>query len=167
MVVVVLMIVTTLLLAACGAPEKPPQEKPAIVEPIEGTELNRVILTERAAERLDIQTAPVREEQVERKRTLGAQVEVVPETEAEEIPHRIEFTVTDLTKEIAGVSTVVAWVVDYSDGQVVEQEIAFYAQDNDGNVWYLGEHPEEYEDGDTRTGSLSRPQPGSPAWKMP
>jgi hypothetical protein len=148
MVVVVLMIVTTLLLAACGAPEKPPQEKPAIVEPIEGTELNRVVLTERAAERLDIQTAPVREEQVERKRTLGAQVEVVPETEAEEIPHRIEFTVTDLTKEIAGVSTVVAWVVDYSDGQMVEQEIAFYAQDNDGNVWYLGEHPEEYEDGE-------------------
>jgi len=70
------------------------------------------------------------------------------EAEAEEIPHRIEFTVTALTKEIAGVRTVVAWVVDYSDGQVVEQEIAFYAQDNDGNVWYLGEHPEEYEDGE-------------------
>jgi hypothetical protein len=146
--VLTILILAALMLAACGASEKPPQEKPAMVEPIEGTELNRVVLTERAAERLDIQTAPVREEQVERKRTLGAEVEVVPETVAEEIPHRIEFTVTDLTKEIAGVSTVVAWVVDYSDGQVVEQEIAFYAQDNDGNVWYLGEHPEEYEDGE-------------------
>ncbi len=64
------------------------------------------------------------------------------------IAHRIEFTVTDLTKEIEGVDTVVAWVVDYSDGEVVEKEIAFYAQDNDGNVWYLGEHPEEYADGE-------------------
>lgn len=68
--------------------------------------------------------------------------------EGESIPHRIEFTVTDLTKEIAGVSTIVAWIEDINDDQVVEKEIAFYAQDNDGNVWYLGEHPEEYEDGE-------------------
>ena len=69
-------------------------------------------------------------------------------TEGDEvIPHRIEFTVTDLTKEIQGVRTVVAWIEDFSDGELVEKEIAFYAQDNDGNVWYLGEHPEEYEDG--------------------
>jgi hypothetical protein len=31
---------------------------------------------------------------------------------------------------------------------LVEKEIAFYAQDNDGNVWYLGEHPEDYENGE-------------------
>ena len=68
--------------------------------------------------------------------------------DGESIPHRIEFTVTGLTKEIDGVRTVVAWVVDYSDGEVVEKELAFYAQDNDGNVWYLGEYPEEYEDGE-------------------
>ena len=148
MVVVVLMMATALLLAACGAPEEAPKEEPAIVEPIEGTDRNRVTLTERANERLDVQTEPVREEQVERKRTLGAEVEVVPVTRDEEIPHRLEFTVTDLTKDIAGVRTVVAWIVDISDGQVVEKEIAFYAQDNDGNVWFLGEHPEEYEDGE-------------------
>jgi hypothetical protein len=97
----------------------------------------------------------------------------------ESIPHRIVFTVTDLTKEIAGVPTVVAWIVDYSDDQVVEQEIAFYAQDNDGNVWYLGEHPEEYEDGefvdapswiagleDARAGIKMRakPQMGTPSY---
>jgi hypothetical protein len=67
--------------------------------------------------------------------------------EGEKIPHRLEFTVTDLTKEIGGIQTVVAWIVDYKDDQLVEKEIAFYAQDNDGTVWYLGEHPEEYEDG--------------------
>jgi hypothetical protein len=62
--------------------------------------------------------------------------------------HRIEFTVTDLTKEIQGVNTVVAWVLDYSDGELVEKEIAFYAQDKDGVVWYFGEYPEEYEGGE-------------------
>jgi hypothetical protein len=67
--------------------------------------------------------------------------------EGESFIRRIDFTVTDLTKEIAGVSTVVAWIVDYKDGEVVEKEIAFYAQDKDGNVWYFGEYPEEYEDG--------------------
>jgi hypothetical protein len=66
----------------------------------------------------------------------------------EQIPHRIEFTVTDLTKEILGVRTVVAWIVDISDDEIVEKEIAFYAQDVEGNVWYFGEHAEEYEEGE-------------------
>ncbi|HEX6268703.1 MAG TPA: hypothetical protein VFZ43_00580 [Anaerolineales bacterium] len=68
--------------------------------------------------------------------------------EGNSFTRRIEFTVTDLTKEIAGVRTVVAWIVDYDDGEVVEKEIAFYAQDNEGNVWYFGEYPEEYENGE-------------------
>jgi hypothetical protein len=97
----------------------------------------------------------------------------------ESIPHRIEFTVTDLTKEIAGVRTVVAWLVDYSDDELVEAEIAFYAQDIDGNVWYFGEYPEEYEDGevvaaptwvagliDARAGikMMADPQLGTPSY---
>jgi len=68
--------------------------------------------------------------------------------DGERIPHRITFTVTDLTKMIAGVETVVVWVEDISDGILVEKEIAFYAQDDDGTVWYFGEHPEEFEDGE-------------------
>lgn len=66
----------------------------------------------------------------------------------ERIPHRITFTVTNLTKVIDGVHTAVVWVEDYSDGVLVEKEIAFYAQDDSGTVWYFGEHPEEYEDGE-------------------
>ena len=69
------------------------------------------------------------------------------EEAARQIPHRIEFVVTDLTKDIQGVRTVVAYILDYSDGQLVEAEVAFYAQDNDGTVWFFGEHPEVYEDG--------------------
>lgn len=67
--------------------------------------------------------------------------------DGEKVHHRIEFTVTDLTKVIDGVRTVVAWILDYSEGEVVEKEISFYAQANDGTVWYMGEHPEAYEDG--------------------
>jgi len=68
--------------------------------------------------------------------------------DGERIPHRITFTVTNLTKVIEGVRAAVVWIEDYSDGVLVEKEIAFYAQDDDGTVWYFGEHPEEYEDGE-------------------
>jgi hypothetical protein len=67
--------------------------------------------------------------------------------EGEKIPHRLVFTVTDLTKVIAGVRSVVMWDRDFSSGDLVEAEIAFFAQDKDGNVWQMGEYPEEYEDG--------------------
>lgn len=68
--------------------------------------------------------------------------------DGETLDHRIEFIVTDLTKEIMGIQTMVAWIEDYSDGEVVEAELAFYAQDNDGHVWFMGEYPEEYEEGE-------------------
>jgi hypothetical protein len=65
----------------------------------------------------------------------------------ESLPHRVVFTVTDVTKMINGVRTLVLWDVDYSDDEVVEAELAFFAQDKSGNVWALGEYPEEYEEG--------------------
>lgn len=67
--------------------------------------------------------------------------------EGNSVNRRIEFTVTDLTKEIEGVRTVVGWIEDFTDGELTEKEIAFYAQDNAGNVWYFGEHPEDFENG--------------------
>ena len=36
---------------------------------------------------------------------------------------------------------------DYNDGELVEAELTFFAQDKHANVWTLGEYPEEYEDG--------------------
>lgn len=61
--------------------------------------------------------------------------------------HRVVITVTDLTKVIDGVEAVVSWDLDFSNGELAEAELAFFAQDNDGNVWRMGEHPEEYEGG--------------------
>jgi hypothetical protein len=71
----VLLVVAGLLLPACGATAVSVSEgpKPATVEAIAGTNLSKVILTADAARRVDIQTAPARNEQVN-----GAQHEVIP-----------------------------------------------------------------------------------------
>jgi hypothetical protein len=62
-------------------------------------------------------------------------------------PHSVTFTVTDLSKMVDGVRTVVAWDRDFLEGELQEQELAFFAQDDQGNVWNFGEYPEEYENG--------------------
>jgi hypothetical protein len=73
---VIVMILTAMHVAACSqtqAADAPAKIQPAQVEQIEGTELNRLTLTEKAAQRLDLQTAQVREEQLD-----GSQRLVVP-----------------------------------------------------------------------------------------
>lgn len=95
------------------------------------------------------------------------------------VPHRIEVTITDLKKEIGGLLTVVSWDLDYTDQELVEAELAFYAQDKEGNVWRMGEYPEEY-DGTELVAAptwihglaeahagihmLADPQPGTPSY---
>jgi hypothetical protein len=61
--------------------------------------------------------------------------------------HSVIFTVTDLVKHVDGTETVVALDQDYLEGKLQEQELAFFAQDNAGNVWNFGEYPEEYDGG--------------------
>jgi len=62
------------------------------------------------------------------------------------IPHRVEYTVTDLVKVINGIQTVVVYDLDISNGQMEEQELTFFAQDDDGNVWHLGQAREAYDE---------------------
>lgn len=68
--------------------------------------------------------------------------------DGERIPHSIVSIVTDLIKVIEGVHSVVVWERDFADEELVEAELAFFAQDKVGNVWRMGEYPEEYEDGE-------------------
>jgi hypothetical protein len=70
------------------------------------------------------------------------------EGNVEGVPHRVEFVVTDLVKRMAGVRTLVIWDTDTSEDEVVESELSFFAQDRAGNVWNLGEYPEEFENGE-------------------
>src|SRR4051812_5847364 len=80
--------------------------------------------------------------------------------------HRVVFTVTDVTKVIDGVRTLVMWDRDINAGRLSEEELAFHAQDDDGNVWNLGEYPEQRRRGklagapDTWISGLRRARPG-------
>jgi hypothetical protein len=68
--------------------------------------------------------------------------------DGQRISRRVVTTVTDLSKEINGVNSVIVWERDYNEGELVEAELGFFAQDNDGNIWHMGEYPEEYEGGE-------------------
>jgi hypothetical protein len=63
-------------------------------------------------------------------------------------PHEIRMIVSNMTKVIAGVRTVVVFERDFEAGVLQESELAFVAQDKRGTVWNVGEYPEVYEDGE-------------------
>lgn len=64
-ILILITLLSILLLAACGGDsEEMTKEEPAFVEEGDG-EFNKVTLTEKAAERLDIQSEPVREENMD------------------------------------------------------------------------------------------------------
>jgi hypothetical protein len=69
------------------------------------------------------------------------------EGETQRSTRRVVSTATDVGKPINGVRTLVVLEKDYTAGRLGEAEIAFFAQDNAGNVWLLGEYPEEYVNG--------------------
>ena len=61
----------------------------------------------------------------------------------------VEVTVLDETYTVAaGIEARVVRDVVTEDGDVVEDTFDWYAQDRDGNVWYLGEETTEFEDGE-------------------
>jgi hypothetical protein len=68
--------------------------------------------------------------------------------DGERVERKVVFTVTDLTKVIGGVRTVVGWDRDFNDGSMGESELIFHAQDKFGNVWHLGEYVEHWIDGE-------------------
>ena len=70
--------------------------------------------------------------------------------DGERIPHRIVFTVTDLIKEIDGVTTVVAWIEDYADDELVEADAFSKA---------LGEHDDSLRRGVGRNYYVELAQP--------
>src|SRR5213082_1881215 len=58
-----------------------------------------------------------------------------------------DFIVTRKTKVILGVTCTEVHDVVYLDGELAEDTLDWYAQDNQGNVWYFGESTAEFEDG--------------------
>jgi hypothetical protein len=91
---------------------------------------------------------------------------VYRETAADGTEQKVEVTVTNETRRIAnGVEARVVHDVVTEDGDPVEITDDWYAQDSDGNVWYLGEETAEYENGKvvSREGSFEAGVDGAEA----
>ena len=73
---------------------------------------------------------------------------VYTETDADGEEMQVEVTVSSDKKEILGISATVVRDVVTQDGEVLEDTFDWYAQDVDGNVWYMGEDTKEYENGE-------------------
>jgi len=69
------------------------------------------------------------------------------EGDTDEGLERIEVTVLSETKVVMGVTCVVVRDTVSLDGEVTEDTLDWYAQDDEGNVWYMGEDSKEYKDG--------------------
>jgi hypothetical protein len=64
----------------------------------------------------------------------------------------VVVTATSETKRIAnGVTARVVRDTVTEDGELIEDTFDWYAQDEDGNIWYLGEDTAEFEDGEVTT----------------
>lgn len=63
------------------------------------------------------------------------------------LTHRVISTVTDVSKPVDGVRTVIVLDQDINGGQIAEQSLDYEAEDNQGNVWYLGSYTEAYQGG--------------------
>lgn len=70
------------------------------------------------------------------------------------------------TRTVMGVDCVVVRDTVTVDGEVIEDTYDWYAQDDEGNVWYFGEDTKEYENGKVTTtegsweGGVDGAQPG-------
>jgi len=60
---------------------------------------------------------------------------------------RIEIEILNDTRVVNGVTAVVLHDTVYVDNVVVEETFDWFAQDKGGNVWYLGEQVDNYENG--------------------
>jgi hypothetical protein len=59
----------------------------------------------------------------------------------------IEIFVSHETKEVLGVTCTVVRDRAYLDGELIEETFDWFAQDEEGNMWYFGEDSREIEDG--------------------
>ena len=71
---------------------------------------------------------------------------VYRETGPDGTEQRVVVAVTSDTREIMGIEARVVHDVVTEDGELVEDTFDWYAQDADGNVWYLGEDTKEYDE---------------------
>ncbi len=72
--------------------------------------------------------------------------ETDPDTD-ELLATRLESVVLGKSRKVAGVEVLVLQERSFADGQLVEQALDFFAQHQDGTVYYFGELVDNYENG--------------------
>ena len=128
---------TILLLAACGdddtVEETPANTETEVINPAEfSAELTNPLFP------LSSFSKQVYE---------GAETD--PET-GETTSTRVEITVLPDEKTVAGVKVLVVRDDAYEDGELVESTLDYFAQHDDGSVYYFGEDVDNYEDGELK-----------------
>ena len=127
----------TVLLVGCGSDEG---RSTAVIDPGDGGDYHPEIDPGRFVDEIDNPYLPLRP---------GARW--VYEGVADGATERTEVVVTDERRTIMGIEAVVVRDTVTSDGVLVEDTFDWYAQDVDGNVWYLGEATEEHDGGEVDT----------------
>ena len=127
----------TLVVAACGGDDEPsadstaPYELPQSDEPVELDPADFV----RTIDNIYWPMAP------------GSRW-VYREVDADGSRQRVEVTVTNQTKTILGIAATEVHDRVTEDGEIVEDTTDWYAQDEWGGLWYLGEDTTEFENGE-------------------
>jgi hypothetical protein len=99
-IVAIIVVFAAVQLAACApAPVAKAKIAPSKLEPIEGTNFKRVVLTEKAAERVDIQKVAIRAGLADRVRSIGGEVVARPTKPAAALAPALERSAS------AGVTT--------------------------------------------------------------
>ena len=78
---------------------------------------------------------------------LPDSVWIYRETDPEGARMKVKVSVTGRTRQILGIDATVVHDKVTERGELVENTFDWYAQDECGNVWYMGENTKEYEDG--------------------
>jgi hypothetical protein len=74
------------------------------------------------------------------------------ETDQEGTEQKVLVTVSNQTKKIAnGITARIVRDTVTEDGEIIEDTFDWYAQDEEGNIWYLGENTAEFENGKLKT----------------
>ena len=146
---------TSVLLAGCGGSDSADEPKPAKAPLPQGSEQVKLDPADFTTE-IDNEWWPMRP---------GTRW-VYRETAPDGTRQKVVVTVTDKTKRIAnGVEAVVVHDAVTEKGVPVEITDDWYAQDREGNVWYLGESTTEYEKGKpvSKSGSFEAGKDGAQA----
>jgi hypothetical protein len=157
--IVAVLVIAGLQLSACQRQAGKEKAEPAAkVERIAGTELSRVTLSERAIQRLGLQTDQVREAKLTRKRTVGGEVIVLPAAQAADrgrVLVRVRLAEGDLRNVVRGQPARVL-LRDRDDDDGLAAEAADDVEDEDEGEDKGKDKDEEREKGKSAVGDRTQ-----------